>query len=400
MATRAKSGSGEWITLAQQFPATLVKDLPYEDLQDGQSPDAYGLGLNKPWYLYKASAPTEFRRYRTQFKADAAIGNQPWTGTCYGFYWNNRLWIINYNSSLWSDLHTVFVSAPGYYNRFVPSGSSRIFLPDYDDHDNIITGIAPFKDSLYIFKQYEIYRVSGVTNSEPLGEATLFYMDDTPTGGSGGIGIPPYDGTTPLPYMTQDTGTMHWAIPLNEMLCWANARGIYGTDGSKIMELTRPVRENVGIFNIDTGDEYSLVGNWERNWLGIYDQATDAVRGVIDLNSQGLFDYVTGTFRWTSPTLVSESASPLTVDRVGFIYDYSGNEAEITFQVKVNDEWQKAQTITLDADHDTAFMDFGLDTVLSCRKWAIRITDMTTGLYVSQIRIHAREGAVHGYSNP
>jgi len=241
-----------------------------------------------------------------------------------------------------------------------------------DVETSSITNVVPFGNAIAVFKGTRLYIIRNADN--PSAGFVAEYLGQT-SGVASGSGN---------------------KIAIDGMLYWITATGVFACDGQKVVEITYPVRNNLGPFVTATSDLYADF--FKKRIIGGTGTAT---KFIIDVKEQtALFDYSTSGFRFTTRTLVAEGGEPLLVDKVAVIYQYSaGDVATIDFDVKINDTWKSESQFKIRPADANGRAEFALSSALSCRKFALRITDMSESLYISKILIHVKSGGTLGYSN-
>jgi len=349
----------QWMGIAEKFPATLAKSDAPETLKDGQTPEAYGLGIDRPNYLY-VGTPSDGTVWNGIAMA-AVPTNSPNAGN-WRFY-HNRLWGWN-NSD-----NKLYYGAYGYLTNYILDALG--YIP-CDFESSNITDVIPFGNQMAVFKADCLYVVRNA---------------DTP--GDGAV----------AEYLAQSRGmpTASLAISVDGILYWVNTYGVFAYEGQQIAEITEPIRDSLGAFA--SSQITSLRADFEhKRVVGRSNTGTQFI--ITPGQSPGLFDYSTSGFRFTTRTLVAEGGEPLLVDKVAVIYQYSaGDVATIDFDVKINDTWKSESQFKIRPADANGRAEFALSSALSCRKFALRITDMSESLYISKILIHVKSGGTLGYSN-
>jgi hypothetical protein len=353
--------SAEWIPIAQKFPVTLNKDTAPEAIGDNESQDSFGIGLDKPNYLYVAPSVS----VGTAWTGIATVSAPTYPpATCTWRMAHNRMWgwVTSAGSS------TLYYGAYGYDSTYLIQNLG--YIPcDYES--SVITQVVPFGNNVAVFKGDFLYVVRNA---------------DSPSG------------SFVAEFVKQATGcpVAGNVIVIDDVLVWVNTHGIFACNGQNITELTLPIRNNLGTF-VSTAIT-SLTADFEK-------------RRVIGLNTTGkfiielgdkpmLYDYSTVGFRFTSKTLVSEDASPLLIDKVGIVYQFNAaDSANITLQIKINDTWKTEPAFTIRPATDNGFVEIPLTNYLACRKFALRITALSESFYINSISVHVKTGGVRGYSN-
>jgi len=350
----------QWVSLAEKFPATLSKSESPEVMPDGRTPEAYGIGLERPGYLY-AATPSD----GTVWNGIATVATPtytPLTGTQYWRFANNRLWG-------WPTTGTrLYYGAYGYDSHYIIDGLG--YVP-CDFESSNITDVIPFGDKVAVFKADCLYIINNAGN--------------------------PGDGFI-AEYVAQSRGlpTASLAIGVDKTLYWVNTGGVFMTDGQQVVEVTEPIRDNLGAFA--SGQITSLRSDFQtRRVIG---RTTSTQFIIVPGQQPSLFDYSTSGLRFTTRTMVADEGDPLLIDKVGFVYQYSaGNIATLDLDVKINDIWKTEPQFKIRPVNDNGRCEFRLQNALACRKFAIRITGMSGSLYISKIMVSVKQGGTTGYSH-
>ena len=359
MAERGQWAS-QWTSIAEQFPATLAKDMNAEVLEDGKTPDSFGLGIDRPGFLYYDSAPSSGTVWNG-ISTIAAPTNAPVTATWR--FIHNRLFGFPAAGT------TLYYGAYGYDSTYLLQNLGYIPVDSFES-GNIVQCV-PFGGNVAVFKTDCFYVVRNADN--PGASLTAEYVKQ-----SSGLPV---------------TGNV---IALDDKLYWANASGVFQYDGKNILELTEPIRNNLGTFA--SGEITTLRADFsQKKVVGRSASDTEFVIALGD--NTKLYDYSTTGFKFETRTLVGEEGEPLLVDKIGFIYQYSTSEqATVDFGVKINDSWKNKNQLKIRPANDNGWAEMGLTNVLACRKFALRITNMSSGLYISKILIHVKQNGNRGYS--
>jgi hypothetical protein len=358
MAERGSWAAG-WVPIAENFPATLAKDAAPETLKDGQTTDSYGLGLDKPGYLYAASAPAG-----TVWNGVTAVTAPTYPpATATWRFAHNRLW------GWASSGATLYYGAYGYDTYYFIQGLG--YIPcDSQDAGNIVQ-VVPFGDNMAVFKATSLFVVKGA--SSPMGNFAGDYVEQA-------MGLPV-------------AGNV---VAIDGTLYWANADGIWSFNGRNLAELTGPIRDSLAPF-VSTSIK-TLRGDFtERRIIG---RSASATEFVIELGeTPGLYDYSTSGFRFTTRTLAGAEGDPLVIDKIGFTYKYETDElAKTGLQVKINDDWKTETDVKFQPAFSNGRHEVALNNVYACRRFAFRLTSASTGLYISRIMVHVKQGGVTGFS--
>jgi len=357
-------GEARWVTISSSFPARLNRDKAETKLEDGETPDAYGQGLDRDGYLYAAAAPTGVVY---DLLADVtAPANAPATVTArYWHFFFSRLFTWDTGEAL------VRFGAPGYESDFIrQSNSGRLWCDTGADTSNV-TGICPFAKKVAVFKDERLYIVDGASSLH---------------------------GQFSSEFATVDAGLTYRQNTLGmwNQLVFVNSDGVFVYDGEQLAEVTRNMRGELAPFSDATC--VALKGDWRRGHVMLMD-ATDDVIGVVSLSKGfGLFDYSTAGFRFTTPSLQAERAEPLLIDKLALIYKTNESRWNVKVDVKINDTWYEQGSRNVENSNSNGRVELDLNDVLACRRWAMRITELDSSVYISEIQARVKTGGVKGYS--
>jgi len=357
----------EWIVLADKFPVTLARDAAPESLQSNETPEAYGLGIDKNSYLYIAPSVSG----GTAWTGIATVSEPAYApATCTWRYAHGRLW--GWETESGSNL--LYYGDYGYDSNYFFKGLGYVPVAD---ESSVITNVIPlWGGKVAIFKSDHLYLIDNADN--PGDSFTAHYVKQ-----SSGLPV---------------AGNV---IVIDDLLVWANTYGIFAFDGQSIRELTYPIRSSLAPF-VSTSLTTFEADFEKRRVVGLNSTTSKC---VIDLNGEKpmLYDYSTSGFRFTSRTLVAEDASPLVIDRAGLIYQYSASDrASITLEVAINGTWKKEDAFAIFPTRDSTgngWAEIPLQNVFACRKFALRITALTSSFYISAIKIHLKQGGAKGFSS-
>jgi len=232
--------------------------------------------------------------------------------------------------------------------------------------------MVPFGNSMAIFKADALYVIKNSDN--PGGSFVAEYIKQ-----SSGLSV---------------VGNV---IAVDNTLYWLNTHGLFSYDGNQIVELTEPIRNNLGTFSSTLIT--SLTADFQqRRIIGLNGADTKFI--VVLGQTPELYDYSTTGFRFTTRTLVGKEGEPFLIDKVSVVYQYSASDyATCDIDVKINDSWKTESQFRITPTSDNGRAEFALTNALSCRKFALRITAMGKSLYISNILVHVKSGGNTGYSN-
>lgn len=347
-----------WTPLAAKFPASLAKDVAPELLEDGLTPDAYGLGLDEPGSLYPGSIQTGTTRLTATTATAPGSNFSPHTITgATWYYWEGF-------ERLWGHVGTnIIVGAYGYKDQLYAQGGFGLFPFSYGT-GNIVT-LIPFGNSVAAVKSDCTMVINRAT--------------DRRGGFDDGIVIQDF-------FASASTDVTEYAGQVYA----SNASGIFRlSENGKVEELSYPIRNNLGnLTGADLKAVYTqgrIIGN-----DGTKKYTVDAATG-------GLYDYSTSGFRWTSRTLAMPDEKRLRVPRLAFLIRLTNDsDATMSYQVKGDDDvWKDEESVVFRNEYDGfAWVEVELPDEMSLvqQKWAMRITAMSSNLRINQVNVLLEEG--------
>jgi len=364
----------QWISLASKFPPTLVRNRAPDMLEDGETYDAYGLNITREGQLWAGSLPTTAKSRPTWLVDDPTNDNTPFGLTIADYDWYyiyNRLWAIGDASHRGQN---VYYFAYQYRDDLFTQGFSR--LTATQGWGNVI-GLLPFSGNIAIVKANSTLVIPNAMN--PRGNFELGPLFQ----GFGASGM--------------NDVTVHEGV-----LYCANTNGVFSFDGRNLRELTADINYDLDNFtdaDLDGTNNSGII--IDKNTLRLV--ADDGTKKyVVDLSGERprLFDYSTSGFRWRSKTLVSESLEPIAIRKFGLYLAHSDtNKGTFSYQVKLETEWQKEedQVVPYTTDNTTR-VDFDIPTATACRRWAMRITALSSNLRINEVQVFGKTYGIRGYS--
>jgi len=349
----------EWVPIAQSFPCSLNKDSAPELLKDGESPEAYGQGIDKPGLLYVGTAPSG-----TAWTGIATASAPTYApAICTWRMIENRLW------------------------GFVTAGGTKIYYGAYGYDTNYI-----IQNLGYIPVDYEssnIVNAVSFGNNVAIGKSDHLYVVRNSDSPSGNFVAELVKQASGMPVALD-------VIAIDDTLVWANTHGIFSYDGRNIKELTFPIRSSLAPFL--SSSLTSFKADFEKRRVVALNST--ATKCVVDISGEKpmLYDYSTAGFRFTSKTLVAADSAPLMIDKIGITYTASAS-ANMSLDVKINQTWKSESEFTIRPATDNGFAEIPLTNFLACRKFAMRITAMSSSLYINSIAVHLKQGGVRSYNN-
>jgi hypothetical protein len=352
-----------WIILAKSFPAGLNKLVASEVLSDGQTPDAYGLGLDEPGYLYADSIPTGYEANPFYTAVTEPTCCPDWGLTWY--YWFDRLWAIS------DDGLSVYYGAYGYKTNFIYQ--RRGLAGFYATGGKTYTSLAPFGNNMALFSADGVDVIQNANS--PNGDFAISEL-----------------------IKTEGCSADNRAVFLGSNLYFINANGVWTIGNYMASEVTEIVRTDIAPFSTDTSTVLQ------------YDERRKLVVGLDgDSNEQfaiqeqgenlALFDYSTTGFRFTTTTFMASGGNPLAVDKIAIIYKTTGTDKKyLSFEVKINDDWKSEGRRNIVDANEKGRIEFPINNAYACRRWAVRLTELSSNVYISSIQAKIKQGGVIGYS--
>jgi hypothetical protein len=191
--------------------------------------------------------------------------------------------------------------------------------------------------------------------------------------------------------LTLSTGHGTSALTLDEIPYLVNTKGIWSYDGQNVKEWTRPVRYTLGSF----GSEVALTADYQQKFI------IGAAKFVLDPLTGKLFDYGTSGFLFTSRTLVADGYRPFGIGDLFFSVQFSPDDpsdATINWETKTEDsDWTTEEDIVVQSvdGMKTMVVARPQNSITTAHKFAIRITGLSSNLYIRQIDIDVA-GFAHG----
>lgn len=364
MAERGHADS-QWVVVSSEFPTGLNKSKAETRLEDGETPDSYGMGIEYPGWLYKADAPTGDSFYSLSDKT-IPIGAPAQILIPHWHYFHNRLFGYDTGSPY------VYFGGVGYETKFIKQNNSgRIYVDDGSDDGNV-TAICPFGNKLAIFKAESLYVVDGASSNHAQFSSSFHGQQ---------VGL-------------TNRGNV---LSIDGMLFFVNATGTYSFDGERLTELSRPVRNDLGAFS--SAQCTNLKADFQKKYLCLTDGSNTL--GVIDLSDKvKLYDYtnLNSGFRFTTPTFSGKTGETILVDKIAFHYwNTTGHGWTIGVDVKINDTWHKEGSRKFGTE-EYGRVEYDLNNMIGCKRWATRINELEDGVYISEIYARVKQGSINRYS--
>jgi len=360
-----------WITLAERFPATLAKNGPPELLEDGQTPDAYGLGIDRPGALYAASIPTGTAR------PTWALNTPTTDHTAHNLTVGNCTWREIFRRP-WA---TITAGSPDVY-YFAPYHFTDLYLQGFgklacDADTGNVVGIIPFGNNILAMKANHSYVIPNGISMQG-----NFVVGDVVHG----------FGASNMTDVTVHGGVVYAA----------HSNGVFAFDGQNVRNLTQAIRQNLGNFtdaHLDGSANNSGYIIDEKRFRLVGNDGTK--KWVIDLSSErpGLYDYTTSGFLWTSRTFVSRNLEPFCFTRLGFFIEHTDtSKGTLTYQIKHEQSWSQAESIDLPYLRERyTRQEFPVRIPLASRRWAMKITALSSNLRINAILGYGNTDSIWGF---
>ena len=331
--------------LASQFPPSVNSSDDPSQLKPFESPSCYGVDSDNDGRLSTGSIPSGTTRDNPTKTISTVV---------YDWFYN-RLWLISGSTLKWG--------APKYDDIYLPHGLGK------RQFDYTILDIQPcFQNQLWVLTSGGSYFIQ---NAKSEGEED-------------------FESTQYVQELTTTSAT--YALTLNGLPVVSNSSGVYMWTGSKVVEMTRAVRNSIGNFGA-----VAIKTNY------LQSKVIGTSKFAIDGESGKLFDYWTSGFRYTTRTMSQpEQYQPFVVSNIAIAFELSsGGSATISWESKCEDnDWTPQEDIEIvaDADVKSRVERAILNTPTSAHKFAFRITGLSSNVNIRAIHVNVAGLAVEGAS--
>lgn len=348
--------------LGAGFPPGLNTAFPPDTLGVDETPDGYGFDLSKDGVLAKASMPSGSARTLKSITIVENAANIPY------FWAYNRLWnITNRTASTGSNILTV--GARYYEDIYVPQGFGKFY---FDETTNNILAIQPFgADSMFIATAGGGYVLSGISDTRMFWSRSDL-IEEIKCGSANGLveldGVVYVAGTTAL-------------------------GGLRAYDRGEVVDLTRKVRDDL---TTNFGN-MALTVDYEKKYI------VGGTSYIYEVPTKKLFRWSSTNFRYTSRQFHRRNWEPFSVDGLLFTVKHTDTDkGTFKWQVKVEDRaWSQVDTAVVQYEEDNFTMfKLSMDSPnnSACRKFQLRLTDLSTNLQIKEIRVDSAEFQQDDYS--
>lgn len=338
--------------LGANFPPGLNTATPASDLGVDESPDAYGFDLSKDGVIAKGTISTcSSRTLKT-----TTLSTVPY----YIAY--QRLWnITNRTASTASTILTY--GALNYDDIYVPQRNGKMY---FDEDSNNILAIQPFgPDFMFVAKSSGGYVISNISDTRGFWSRSDI-MTEIKCGAATGL------------------------IELDGVIYCSSSSGLFAYNRGEVVEITRKVRDDLTNFG-----SVALTVDYQKKY----------VRGgssyIYEVPTQKLFRWDSSNFRYTSRQFHLPDWRPFSVSAVWLAVNQTNTDgAWFKYQIKIEDDsWSdEVQEFVNYAEEEFTAYKLNLDDVRSCKKWQIRLTDISSNLQIKDIRLESEDFSRGSYS--
>ena len=331
--------------LASDFPPSVNTSDDPAKLKPFESPSCYGVNSDNDGRLSTGSIPTGTTRDNPTKTVSTVV---------YDWFYS-RLWLVAGDTLKWG--------APYYDNIYLPHGLGK------RQFDYTILDIQPcFQNQLWVLTSGGSYFIQ---NAKSLGEED-------------------FEATQYVQEMTTTSAT--YALTLNGIPVVSNSSGVFMWTGSKLVELTRPVRNSIGNFTA-----VAIKADYLKQ------KVVGAAKYAVDTESGKLYDYGTSGFLYTTRTMAQpEQFDPFVVSSIAIAFELSTSaSATISWESKCEDgDWIAQDDIEIisDADVKSRVEASILNTPTSAHKFAFRLTALSSNVSIRSIHVNVSGLAVEGAS--
>ena len=331
--------------LAGDFPPGLNTAAPETDLTPGETPDSYGFDLTVDGKIKTGTVPTGTSRVQKT----TTISTIP-------YLWHGkRLWnITNLTASTTSNLLTL--GALNYDDVFFPPATIPQRIPFTEDAQPILAILPIEPDALMITKSTGSYVIRNISDTRGFFQTSDIIQELA-------------------------CGAANRAIVIGNVVYVGNATdGIQSYENFKTNEVSRkirPTRATVGAL--------AMTADYERKWLIL------GSTYLYDIAADKWFKYSGSSFRYTTRRVRNPDWSPFSVERLDFTIEHGDETTGILkYQLRhEGDDWS-SQTYEVRLPYQSrkyTVVTELLEDHHASNKWQMRITSLSSGKYIRDIRM-------------
>jgi len=333
--------------VAGGFPPGLNTADPVTALKADESPEAYGIGLSVDGVLSTGSIPSGTSRIQktTSFTFQSATVPFLWI--------YNRLWnITGLTASTASNI--LRYGAPMVDDAYFDQAGGKIPL---DDDAQTIVALVPFGgDSLCVAKSTGSYIIGNCTDTRAFFQKSGIKQE-----------------------LAVSTSTM--VLALDDVLYASNATGLIAFQNGQSVDVTEKVRNDKTNFA-----SQALTADFVK-------KRVIGTSFVYDATLKKLFYYSGSSFRFTSRQFHLPDWTPFAADGMLVTVQHGSTAGgSFSYQLKVEDDaWQDAITVPVQYDQEKfTIVREGFQNAVSCTRIQIRLTALSSNIYIKEIRLDAR----------
>ena len=346
-----------WLPLATNFPAGLDTQTDPVALQDGFSPDAYGMDIDYPGRLVSGSIPTG----TAQVAKTYTIGSNVWSE------YFDRMWRINTTPTPDTLLYlaTGYLGTTAAYEQMVQGRGAVEFA---DDAQNILTFL-PAGNNMFVAKSTGGYMIFNANT-----DGDIKRRSD-------------------IEEAMKISNKANCNV-LDSLAFASNGNGLMAWDGNRVVEVTANVRRN---------KDNSLFSYFQNQALLIDPQKRRVIGTgsfVYDMGMKKLFQWGASGFRFTSRVLTDNRSRkglrrPFIADSIAFhIENTTQAVGTIKFQVRRGrNTWEDEEEIPVRWENDSfTRVEKSLENDFISRQFQIRVTSLPSHVHVHAIDVRANIG--------
>lgn len=382
------------------LPPGLNTATPVTDIRADESPDCYGLDLTKEGRIAVGTCPTGTTRIAKTYTPTAWANSTTYKvndlvssgGTSYmcltahtsvvapgvfatdlaagkwlaaTFYWfYNRLWRMVTDATT-PFAHYLWYGAPNYDDCLYEQNFPRLML----NHNGVTGGpvaICPFgTDSIGVATSTGGYIISNCADNRGFFQRTDLIQE--------------------LACAAQTN-----MAELDGVLVVSNSNGLIAYVGDKTVELTEAVRNDLTNFGAAT-----LTVDYPKHRI------IAGTSFVYDFTTKKIYRWSGTSFRFTSRQFHAPDYAPMQIDRLVFHVEHGDTtDGTLSYEVRYEDDaWSDTYTVSLPySGGNYSVVTEGMAVARSCRRFQVRLSALSSGKYIKEIRCDAAAFEFDGYS--